>query len=247
MINNLTLSEYLLEKDIIVTEECFKGRRLYTEEEVFSQIILIEDIHRILMDYGRNGSTRINSTIGKNIETIKVELKRLRKDFEFRENLKEKNEMDYYIMENGENILYRAEEALKRLNEIDYIGIIKRSMKKNEICLGRVDEGNLRVIDAVEIGNLKNISYNLIEEDICAYLKKVRRRLMNVSIESCIDKYIELSHLNKDSEEYIKIHLSVPYDSLKQWYRYRQNKRGLLPDEYLKNIKSSLKYENEIL
>ena len=153
------------------------------------------------------------------------------------------NCMDNFILENGEELLKNIDDAFSNLKEINYLGIIKRSMKKNEICLGRVDEGNVRVLESVEVGSLKGVSYNLVEEDVYNYLKRVKRRGKNINLNNLIDEYISLSHLSKDSRDYISILLSIPYDSLKQWYRYKYNKKNLLPEEYLKNIKASLEYE----
>lgn len=187
--------------------------------------------------------TRINSNIGKRLENIKVIQKRLKKDIVLREKLSDINSMDAFILENGENILNKVDEAIDMLKEIDYLGIIRRSMKKNEICLGRVDEGNLRVIESIEVGSLKGVSYNLVEEDIYNYLKRVKKRDSTVNLNKFIEEYINLSSLNRDSKDYISILLSIPYDSLKQWYRYKYNKKNLLPEEYLKNIKASMEYE----
>lgn len=195
------------------------------------------------MGYYGDGTTRITSNIGKRLEGIKVEVKRLKRDFEDKKEKDNYNSMDKYIIEKGDAILKQCEESLRLIDEIDYIGIITRSMKRNEICLGRVDEGNLRVMEGIEIGSLKNISYNLIEEDIYNYLRKIRRRKKKVNIDKYVDEYIDLSHLTNDSKCYINILLSVPCDTLKQWYRYRYNKRDLSSEEYLKNIKIAMEYE----
>ena len=221
----------MLENDIVVTEEYFIGYRGVTEEDISCQFIVIQSVHKVLAGYYCSGLTRINSSIGKRVESIKVMQKRLNKDIALRGDIKEINCMDLFILENGEKLLNRVGKAIEDLNQIDYLGIIKRSMKKNEICLGRVDEGNLRIVETIEVGSLKGATYNLVEEDIYNYLKRIKRRNKR------------LSHLNKHSKDYISILLSIPYDSLKQWYRYKYNKKNLLPEEYLKNIKASMEYE----
>ena len=228
----------MLENDIVVTEEYFRGYRGVTEEDISCQFIVIQSVHKVLAGYYCSGLTRINSSIGK-----KVMQKRLNKDIALRGDIKEINCMDLFILENGEKLLNRVGKAIEDLNQIDYLGIIKRSMKKNEICLGRVDEGNLRIVETIEVGSLKGATYNLVEEDIYNYLKRIKRRNKKGDLDKYIDEYIRLSHLNKHSKDYISILLSIPYDSLKQWYRYKYNKKNLLPEEYLKNIKASMEYE----
>lgn len=151
--------------------------------------------------------------------------------------------MDQYILDSGGELLNKTEESLYALESIDYLGIIKRSMKRNEICLGRVDEGNIRVVESVEIGTLKGVSYNLIEEDVYSYLKKVQKRNSDLDLKKYVDVYVDLAHLNQESRDYVNILLSTPYDSLRQWYRYKYNKRRLPPEEYLKNIKATMEYE----
>lgn len=208
---------------------------------------MISQIHTILSGYHYNGSFRINSIIGKRVEYIKVYLKRLKKDLEMRHKKEFLNSMDRFLLSKGKNIISQGEEVLERIMEIDYLGLIRRSMRNNEICLGRVDERNLRKDKDIEIGNIKNLSYNLIEEDIYEYLKKIRRRGNGGNEELYIEKYIIEKGLQNSSGEYIKLLLQIPYDSLRQWLRYSQGKRIMAPEDYLENIEETLKYESKVM
>ncbi|WP_310940621.1 spore coat protein [Clostridium sp. SHJSY1] len=243
IINNLTLNEYLIEKNISVIGEYFKEEKSTDDIKILSQVLLINKVDIILSNYYGNGTTRINSTVGKKIESIKVEIKKLRRDLRIREKKDNLNVMDKFILENGESILKRGEETINLINEIDYLNIIRRSMKENEICLGRVGEDNLREGETIEIGSLKNISYNLKEEDIYEYLRRVRRRKIQFKEDYYIDEFIKGANLKKYSKDYIKILLQIPYDTLRQWYRYSQGKRRIMPDKYLENIKFTSRYE----
>ncbi|HEY5525364.1 MAG TPA: spore coat protein [Clostridium sp.] len=211
------------------------------------QIKLISEVHSILSGYHYNGSFRINSTIGKRVECIKVYIKRLKKDLDRREKSEFLNSMDRFLLSKGKDIIKQGEEALEGIKEIDYLGLIRRSMRKNEICLGRVDEGNLRKNNEIEIGDIKNLSYNLIEEDIYEYLKKIRRRGSILNEDLYIEKYTSEEMLQNSSGEYIKLLLEIPYDSLRQWLRYAQGKRNMAPDDYLENIEEALKYESKVM
>jgi hypothetical protein len=208
---------------------------------------LISEVHSILSGYHYNGSFRINSTIGKRVECIKVYIKRLKTDLERRKKREFLNSMDRFLLSKGKNIIKQGEEALEGIKEIDYLGLISRSMRKNEICLGRADEGNLRKNNEIEIGNIKNLSYNLIEEDIYEYLKKIRRRVGILKEDLYIEKYIIEERLQNSSGQYIKLLLQIPYDSLRQWLKYAQGKRIMAPEEYLENIEKSLKYESKVM
>ena len=154
--------------------------------------------------------------------------------------------MDEFLINNGELILKKVEETLLFLKEIDYFGIIKRSMKKNEICLGRIDEGNLRVVKEIEISSLKDISYNLVEEDIYHYLRKVRRRNPDSQLYTYISKYIEDAFLGDNSREYLRILLLFPYDTIRNWRKYSINKKGLSSEDYVNIITKSMKYEMDV-
>ena len=239
----IELRDYLFEKEAIVTDKSFRSLKEYKEEDVLKQIILIRNIHNILMGYSVYGTTRINSTIGKLIESVKVDLKKCKLSLNELYSKNGKNIMDEFLLSNGEIVIKRTEEALISLKEIDYIGVINRSMKKNEMCLGSVDEENLRVSEGIEIGSIKNISYNLVEEDIYNYLCKVRRRHHENNLEEYVSKYSEDAFLGINSKEYLKILLLIPRDTMKSWKRYTLNKRGIYPEQYLNSMIKSMKYE----
>lgn len=226
-----------------MTNNLFRTNKSYEKEEVIKQIIAGNAVHNILMKYQMNNLTRIDSTIGKKIENIKVEIKRSREDIKYRYNKSQKNICDNFLLQYGEVIISRAEEAINFLGYIDYLSLIERSMKKNEICLGRIDEVNLRVMENIEIATVKNISYNLVEEDIYEYLRRIKRKSNEFNFIEVINEYINIANLNNESKNYIEILLCIPYDSLRQWRKYRYDKKNLSEVEYLNNIKRAFNYE----
>lgn len=238
-----SIRKYLRDNDILVKDCEFSMTKAYTEEEALKQIILINSVHKILMRYYDNVDSRIDCSIGKKIEKIKVDIKKGKKHLEQLENKKDKNLMDKFLLESGENILNVAEVAIKNIYKLNYTELIKRCMKKNEICLGKVDESNIRVSDEIEIGNIKGLTYNLVEEDIFNYLKKIRCKNNNINIRKLISRYVELSNLGKDSEEYLYYLMTIPHDSIKVWVKYIDNKRVITPSEYLSSIELSVKSE----
>ena len=245
-IGELTLKEYLLRNNIFIIGEYFRNDKIKTDEDIIKQIKLINRLNDLLSGYKETGVTRINGSIGKRIETIKVELKRLESDLKKRSKTKPLNKMDTFILENGDNILKQVEENLNILKSINYLGLIKRSMKKGEICIGKGDESNIRSFNSIEIGKIKNISYNLYEEDIYEYLRRVRKKHKDFKEDYYINEFIKEANLGEDSRQYIKILLGIPYDSLRQWHRYMEGKRDISPDTYFKNMNESLKYESNI-
>ena len=124
-IGELTLKEYLLRNNIFIIGEYFRNDKIKTDEDIIKQIKLIYRLNNLLSGYKETGVTRINGSIGKRIETIKVELKRLESDFKKRSKTKPLNKMDTFILENGDNILKQVEENLNILKSINYLGLIK--------------------------------------------------------------------------------------------------------------------------
>lgn len=201
------------------------------------------NVHNIFMRYKNSNKLVINSVIGRLVENIKADISKCRTHLNSIQIEEKINSMDKFLLNNGNKIIETAEEAIQRVNQIDYLGIIKRSMKKNEICLGKVDESNIRVSNCIEIGHLKDISYNLIEEDIYNYLKRVNRKSPDLDLDMFIEDYIKCACLGSDSRCYIKILLSIPYDTIKIWKRYILNKKQIESSKYIESINKSINYE----
>lgn len=119
-------------------------------------------------------------------------------------------------------------------------------MNRQEICIGRVDHGNLRKNkEKFEIGTIKNMTYNLVEEDMYKYIKKLQRKRINIDEEELINIFVHSSHLSFNSLEYLRGLCSYPRDFFRSWERYRQNKKGKTNDEFLAELKNSLNYEGK--
>lgn len=244
-INNLTIEEYLLQRDIIVVNRNFKEEVTLNKENIMEHIDLIVYIHKVLEGYSDSG-TVLHSTIGRKIEWIKVVNKKLERQLLLIENKKEKNSMEEFLLEYGEKILDKSKGEIGKIEKSNYLELIKRSMVKNEICIGKVDESNIRRGKSIEIGTLKAASYNLIEEDLYEYLRKIRRKNENINLDEMITYFVSKSNLDERSIEYIKSLITIPLGTLKIWNRYRINKKGLQVEEYLKDIKQSSRSEKII-
>ena len=243
--NNLTFKQYLEENGVLILGDRIRGDKIYTEDSISNQINLINDIHKIMMEYRNDEATKIQCNIGKSIESFKVLSKRFL--YEVGKNKEDLNIVDKYVLEHEEEILNSINRIIVRLDDIDYLGIFKRAMIGNEICLGKVDESNIIFTEQIEIGELNKVSYNCIEDDVVDYIRKVRRRNSHIDFTDSIKKYVNLSNLDDNSEEYIKILLSMPYDFLKAWYRYKYKKKSNTLDKDLESMKKALIYEKEIL
>lgn len=237
------IKKYLISNDIHVMDNSFYfNRDEYSLEGIKKQIVVINTIHNVLMKFCNYDDCGIKSTVGKDMEKLKLDIKKLRRNLI---NIQIKNSMDEFIFSRGNLILNQAEKATLRLKKIDYIKLIKRAMKKNEICLGNVDESNIRVMDRIEIGNIDQISYNLVEDDIYNYIRKLKKNIQENYLDEIVDWYINIAKLSSLSKNYINTLLLIPKDSIKIWKKYLKNKKNYDSSFYLNKISKS--YKNEIV
>ena len=141
----MDILEFLNGNGIIVGEENFskenKKKYIWDTE---NQISLIIEVQRILKGKKTNMIPRIESSIGKEVESFIVQTKRILRMIRSFEEKYNKCDFDLFIIEEGNKILNRANKSLSSLDEDEYLKIIIRSMNNYDICLGRVDEGNLK-------------------------------------------------------------------------------------------------------
>jgi len=262
------VNEYLNIREITIIGQYFSYDRNTDKKDIISQINLIVELHKILIGCNFNGMSRIKSTIGKEVEDYKVQIKKLQKHYDYVANEHCPNEVDKLILSNGKIMLNQAKEALNYIYGHDYFGVIKRSMNREEICIGKVDRNNLRKNEGkIEIGTIKGMTYNLVEEDLYNYIKKLQRKQFDIDKEELIKLFVHGSHLSFNSFDYLRGLCSYPRDFLKTWERYRDikkenanqidneldmlnvkykcNKMNKDNDEILLELKKSLKYESK--
>lgn len=205
-INEITLKNYLLENDVYIMGNYFKKKK--NDINILNHIDIIINLQKILMGYHSVEKNSILSEIGRRVDRIFVMTKKL--DIGF-------NELNYY----EKCVLDKIKKQLKRIEDIDYIDIYRRGMYKDEICIERIDESNLRVIDQVEVGKIKKISFNIVEEDFINYLFKYKKKCNKDDLREYSKEYVRRSNLKKSSLQYINLIVDMPCESLKYWYKNR--------------------------
>ncbi|WP_297422669.1 spore coat protein [Clostridium sp.] len=266
--NELSMIEYLDGKGITIIGQNFSYDKNIQKRDIVSQIELIVEVHKILVGCNFAGLNRIKSSIGKEVESYKVQIKKLQRHYDYIISKPCTNDIEKIILSNGKIMLRKAKKALNYIYENDYYGVIKRSMNREEICIGKVDKNNLRKIQGkIEIGTIKGMAYNLVEEDLYNYIKKLQRKEFDIEEEELIKIFVRGSHLSFNSFDYLKGLCSYPKDFLKTWERYRDrkrddnleirstlsecklknkdNKKEKTIEEILLELKKSLKYESK--
>ena len=229
--NEVAANEYLNIRGITIMERYFSYDKNIYKKDITSQINLIVELHKTLIGCNFNELSRLKSTIGKEVESYKVQIRKLQSHYDYILSRTCANEVEKLILSNGKIALKQAKDALNYIYEHDYFGVIKRSMNREEICIGKVDSSNLRKNgDQIEIGIVKGMAYNLVEEDLYSYIKKLQRKQVNIDEEELIKIFVYGSHLSFNSFYYLRGLCSYPKDFLKLWERYMdRNKKMINP------------------
>ncbi|OOM74474.1 spore coat protein [Clostridium sp. BL-8] len=245
--DELSFEKWLGIKGITIIGQHFSYDRNISKSDIISQINLIVELHKTLLGCNFSELSRIKSIIGREVESYKVQIRRLQKHYDYIFNKTCENEVENFILSNGKIMLTQAINALKYIDEHDYFGVIRRSMNRNEICLGKVDKNNLRKNkDKIEIGTVKAMTYNLVEEDLYNYIKRLQRKQLDIDEEELLKAFVYQSHLSYNSIDYLKGLLSYPKDFLKMWERYRNSRKEHISSIYhTLNINGMKCTENE--
>lgn len=232
------LNSYLEDKQIYITNKKIPRDRSEEEINILRQIDNITYFHNQIGEYKENLLPRIGGSIGKEINNYNNQIILLDKYLNIIEKKKDLNSIDFYFINRGEDLISLGRKVLEHIYLNNFRGLIERSMRNYEVCLTRVDEGNLKVeLDGkIVIGTIRYLTYNLKEHDIYSYIKKLKRREINLGIEEVINYYIELSKLKDDSREYLKALASFPNEELRVIEKYIQGKFNCDDKEILESL-----------
>lgn len=234
----IELNSYLEEKGIYITNKKIPRDKSEEDNNILKQIDNIVYFHNQIGPYKENLLPRIGGAIGKEINNYYNQIILLDKYLNIIEKKEDLNSLDFYFINRGESLIKLGRRVLDNIYLNNFRGLIERSMKNYEVCLTRVDEGNLKVdIDGkIVIGTIRYLTYNLKEHDVYSYIKKLKRRQINLKVEEVINYYIELSNLKDDSREYLKALASFPNEELRIIEKYIQGKLSCDDKEILESL-----------
>lgn len=232
----MDIYEYLSSRSIIISDERFKES---IEVSVSEQIQLISDAHKRLLGGREVIIPRIQSVIGREFEGYKVDIKKNKNYLNKLANNNSTSYLEDYIIDEGTDIIKRAEETLSLLDLEIYFSIIKRSMKRYEICLGRVDESNLKKDknEIIYISSNKYIVYDLLESDCYNYIKKIKKRRKNCNINKIINEFVNKSALAEESIKYLRILSIYPNESMKVLNKCRSGRLDITKEVILSKFR----------
>lgn len=241
----MDIIEFLNNNGIIVGEENFpKENKKNYKRDIDNQISLIIEVQKIIMGKKVSIIPRIESSIGREIESFIVQTKKVFKMLNLLVEKINKSEFDFFILEVGNKILKRANKSIDALDEGEYLKIIVRSMNNYEVCLGRVDEGSLKKERmTISIRTIRYISYNMIEHDCYNYIKRLRKKGYKDDISYIIKDFSYKSNLNTESINYMMVLANYPIESIKVLLKLKYDRDRLNNYEWIKEIEMAQKID----
>lgn len=247
----ITLERNLNKRGIKLVNENFHDIvNSIDENKILEQIDAICAFHRAALGFNGADTRGMPNKIGKTVEKYKMRMKNLKRDLKGFNGKSSLNEFESIILKTANIYLSRAEKCIDLINRCNYINLVKRSMRRFEICLGNTYFDNLKKNNMVEIVSLKKCSYNMLEMDGVYLLNKVKKnKNNNIDFESIIKYFCEIEGFNDDSSNFIKALISYPHAYMKCCQRYRLDKKQWDITEYVMNINKAIEQEknNDLL
>lgn len=214
-----------------------------TEEQIKDQLYIISEFHKNVNGFKPDPSMRIESSIGKVLEKYKVNTKKIKKYY-VSINCKEiKSEFEKFLLDEGNSYIERAEKSINMASDNNYMGLIIRSMRNKEICLGVSDFNNIRKDDGISIIDISKCCYNMVEMDGIYMLNKVKKINSGFDFTKLIDYYCSLENLDFNSNKYMSAMLSYPNEFIKCCSRYFQNKKQWDEIKYIGKLKKAMEQD----
>lgn len=241
----IEVSSYLEDKEIYILNKRIPKDKNDVENNIFKQIDNIVCLHNRIGPYKENLFPRIAGTIGKDINNYYCQTVLIDKYIKTLKYKKKLNSIDFYFINRGDFLIKYGRDTLNHIYSNNFRNLIERSMKNYEVCLGRVDESNLKIeLDGkINIGTIKYLSYNLKEHDIYSYIKKIKKRETNLNIDEILDYYIEIAKLKNDSKEYLSALISYPNEEFRILEKYIQGKLNINEKEIIDELNIARKID----
>lgn len=234
---------YLKSKNIFVSH--FKSNNV---NDPFEQIEILSDFHKRSMGYKNDIEDKLRNNIGKLIEKYKINLRRAKKDLRYIDSTYPKNDFEKIFSEIGESYLERAERCIDKVYSSQYYEIIRRSMKRNEVCIGNAGFDNLRKVQGIiEINDISHCAYDIVEMDACKFLGYLKRKGTKIDFDDLIKKFAEYEKLESNSISFIKAVMSYPHEIIKCCSRYRKYGESYTSDYFKRKLEKAVLKEGKSL
>lgn len=224
------------------------GNKIITKGMIESQLKVISGFHNKTMGFNAYLSKRLENYTGKRVEECKVYLKKLKRDVRKLQDQGIQNSVEELILKYSDNFIKRAEDCISNIYASNYYGLINRSMKRIEICIGDGSHTNIRENgEAIELINIDSAGYNMIECDAVNYFLKLKKKGLDFEWKDLISRFCDYEGLGPDSCMFIISLVSFPHEFMKSFNRYRYRKKDWTEEEYTANIISAVERDGDSL
>lgn len=244
-------SDYMMSKEIKkvdVIDFKYKNTEIDIPEElIIKQFGTIYAIHEKCMGFNGYLRNRLNNNTGKTIEDYKRSIKKLNVDIN---NIKKdgpQNLSEEIIIKYGQEAMERGEKCIREVQGSNYLEIVKRSMRRCEICLGNTDFQNLRANDFINVVDFNNCCYNMVEMDCLPLLSRLKRKGAKFDFCKLTKEFCYIEGLEADSEKFLIALISYPHEFMKCCNRYRSGKRMWNEDNFSGRITKALVQDGDPL
>ncbi|WP_333887684.1 spore coat protein [Clostridium sp.] len=244
----LCFVEYLKSKGIYVVKQFNRDlRQEVTLDRIKEQISIISEFHKRTLGYTGIMNKRLDNNIGRTVERYKIYIRKLKKYLKQIAGYRNRNNFEEKLNKVGEGYLIRAEKCMNNLYENNYINLILRSMNRVEMCLTDIYFDNFRKVKELQVINIKDCCYNMVEMDLVYFLNKIKRKGIDVNFSELIKSFCKEESLDDNSLQFVLSIVSYPYQFMKCCSRYRYNTKNWTEEEYLLRLDKSIKEDGESL
>ncbi|KHD37213.1 spore coat protein [Clostridium acetobutylicum] len=215
------------------------------EKKAIEQIQTIADFHSIARGYNGLDVKTIKNKIGKLVGQYKIHAKKLKKYADMKKKRSNLTMFEEYFLNTCESVIERCEKCLGYINDDEYMEIIKRSMRNNDICLGNCYFENLWKNGNIFLADYSDIAFNMVEIDGVKFIGKLKSNSLDLNFELLIDKYIEAENIKSESKNLMKALISYPSEYIKCVERYERNSDESLEDRFVKRLAKSIRKDGD--
>lgn len=249
--NEKIISIYLNQHNIYQVEEFQyeypQKQSKISDDSVLEHLKVLSEFHNsILGDKGYVGNI-IDNKIGKTMEKYKIGTKKIKRDIKKFEVNSPSNAFEELLVNYGDTFVKRGEKCINRIMSIGYMSIIGRSMERNEICIGNSGFNNLRKTNRIEVIDISDCCFNIVEEDAFDFLVKLKRKGEKLFWRGLVQEYCKYEGLSCQSMDFILALMSYPWEFVKCCNRYRTSKKGWSEDRYTQALIRAMERDGESL
>lgn len=195
------------------------------DETVEKQLILIVKFHECCKGYVPKMWNKIPDERGALIQEFKNKYKIAYKYIGELKRKKNKDIFEEFLLDTSSEFFAKTKKLYYIAEHEKYNNLLKRCMKRGEICIGDSYFSNLWKKSKIYYGTLNNCCLDMYENDAFCLISKVKTKGYDLDWEKLINIYCKEEKLDYFSEEYIRCLLDYPYDYIKYTIKYFTNKK----------------------